>query len=40
MYEVRFYRDKNDKSEIIEYLDDLKKKGAASKNERPYRKAS
>ena len=34
MYEVRFYRDKNDKSEIIEYLDDLKKKGATSKNER------
>ena len=34
MYEVKFYRDKNGKSEIVEYLDDLKVKGATSKNER------
>ena len=34
MYEVKFYRDKNGKSEIVEYLDDLKAKGASSKNER------
>lgn len=31
MYEVLFYRDKNGKSEIVEYLDQLKEKG---KNER------
>ena len=34
MYEVKFYRDKNDKSEIVEYLDDLKAKGITSKNAR------
>jgi len=34
MYEVKFYRDKNGKSEIVEYLDELKAKGATSKNER------
>ena len=34
MYEVEFYRDKNGKSEIVDYLDDLKKKGETSKNER------
>jgi len=34
MYEVKFYRDKNGKSEIVEYLDELQKKGATSKNER------
>ena len=34
MYEVEFYEDKNGKSEIVEYLDDLKAKGAANKNER------
>jgi phage-related protein len=34
MYEVEFYRDKNDKSEIVEYLDELKEKGETSKNER------
>ena len=34
MFEVEFYRDKNGKSEIIEYLDDLKAKGETSKNER------
>jgi phage-related protein len=34
MYEVEFYRDKNDKSEIVEYLDELKEKGEKSKNER------
>jgi phage-related protein len=34
MYEVEFYEDKNGKSEIVEYLDDLKAKGATSKNER------
>jgi phage-related protein len=34
MYEVEFYRDKNGKSEIVEYLDELKEKGETSKNER------
>jgi len=34
MYEVKFYRDKEGKSEIIKYLDDLKKKGKTSKYER------
>jgi phage-related protein len=34
MYEVKFYRDRNGKSEIVEYLDDLKIKGETSKNER------
>ena len=34
MYEVKFYRDKNDRSEIIEYLDVLQKKGTTSKTER------
>jgi phage-related protein len=34
MYEVEFYRDKNDKSEIVEYLDSLKEKGETDKNER------
>jgi hypothetical protein len=34
MYEVKFYRDKNGKSEIVEYLDELKDKGETSKNER------
>jgi len=34
MYEVEFYRDKNGKSEIVEYLDELRAKGATSKNER------
>jgi len=34
MYEVKFYRDKNGKSEIVEYLDELKRKGETSKNER------
>jgi phage-related protein len=34
MYEVKFYRDKNNKSEIIEYLDELNAKGVTSKNER------
>ena len=34
MYEVEFYYDKNDKSEIIEYLDDLKVKGETSKTDR------
>jgi len=33
MYEVKFYRDRNDKSEIVEYLDELKEKGKTSKNE-------
>jgi phage-related protein len=31
---VKFYRDKSGKSEIVEYLDELKEKGATSKNER------
>ena len=34
MYEVKFYRDKNGNSEVVEYLDDLKAKGVTSKNER------
>ena len=34
MYEVKFYRDKNGQSEIIEYLDALKEKSKASKHER------
>ena len=34
MYEVRFYRNRNGISEIVEYLDDLKEKGETSKNER------
>ena len=34
MYEVKFYRDKNGKSEIVEHLDELKEKGKTSKNER------
>ena len=34
MYEVKFYRDKNDKSEILEHLDDLKMKSEKRKNER------
>ena len=34
MYEVEFYRDRNGKSQIVEYLDDLKEKGETSKNER------
>ena len=31
MYEVEFYRDKNGKSEIVDYLDDLKVRGSTSK---------
>jgi phage-related protein len=34
VYEVKFYRDRNDKSEIVEYLDELKDKGETSKYER------
>ena len=34
MYEVKFYRDKNGKSEIVEFLDVLKRKGETNKNER------
>lgn len=34
MYEVEFYRDKNGKSEIVEYLDKLKEKGETSKRDR------
>ena len=34
MYKVKFYRDNNGKSEIVDYLDDLKKNGETSKNER------
>jgi len=34
MFEVKFYRDRNGKSEIVEYLDELKAKGETSKNER------
>ena len=34
MYEVRFYRDKSGKSEIVELLDHLKEKAETSKTER------
>jgi phage-related protein len=34
MYEVEFYYDRNGKSEIVEYLDELEKKGETGKNER------
>ena len=34
MYEVKFYRDRDGKSEIVEYLDELKEKGKTSKRER------
>ena len=31
MYEVEFYYDRNNISEIVDYLDDLKEKGETSK---------
>jgi len=34
MYEVEFYRDRNGRSEIVDYLDELKEKGETSKSER------
>ena len=34
MYEVEFYYDRNGKSDIVEYLDKLIKRGRTSKNER------
>ena len=34
MYEVEFYYDRNNKSEIVDYLDELKEKGETSKSER------
>ena len=34
MYTVKFYRDRNGSSEIVKYLDDLKKGGGTSKTER------
>ena len=34
MYDVKFYRDKDGNSEIVEYLDKLKEKSETSKNER------
>jgi len=34
MYEVEFYLDKNGKSELIEYLDELEKKSTTSKTDR------
>ena len=34
MFEVEFYRDKNENSEIVEYLDRLKENGETNKNER------
>ena len=34
MFEVEFYYDKDGKSEIVEYLDDLRIRGLTSKNER------
>jgi phage-related protein len=34
MYEVEFYSDRSGKSEIVEYLDELKSRGETSKSER------
>jgi phage-related protein len=34
MYDVEFYRDKNGKSEIVDYLDELQEKAKTSKNDR------
>ncbi|MDR2932344.1 MAG: type II toxin-antitoxin system RelE/ParE family toxin [Oscillospiraceae bacterium] len=34
MYEVEFYYDRNGRSKIVEYLDELKEKGGTSKTER------
>ena len=34
MYEVEFYYDRSGKSDIVEYLDNLNKRGQTSKNER------
>ena len=34
MYEVEFYYDQNGKSDIVDYLDKLYKRGRTSKNER------
>ena len=34
MYTVNFYRDRNGNSEIVQYLDELKKSGETSKTER------
>jgi len=34
MYTVKFYRDKNGKSDIVEYLDDLQQRGLTSKTDR------
>lgn len=34
MFDVEFYRDKNGKSEIVEYLDELTEKAKTSKTDR------
>ena len=34
MYEIEYYRDKNGKSEIVDYLDELQKKAETSKTDR------
>jgi len=34
MFEVKFYRDKNGKSEIVAYLDELKQRSITSKTDR------
>jgi len=34
VYTTKFYRDKNGKSEIVDYLDDLKQRGLTSKTDR------
>ena len=34
MYKVKFYRDKNGESEIVDYLDELKQRGLTSKTDR------
>jgi len=34
VYKVKFYRNKNGESEIVDFLDDLKKRGITSKSDR------
>lgn len=34
MFEIRFFRDKNDRSEIVDYLDELKEKAETNKDAR------
>jgi len=34
LFEIRFFRDKNDRSEIVDYLDELKEKAETNKDAR------